>query len=211
MFRLLQRLTGLLLSTISSRHTLCAAGLGAQAASTFNAAYYQRSTVLAWMFALASLSLPSLAFAGDGDYCACACCGQHAACQKICRLVKDERKIPVTCWGCKCEEFCLGGPSHVGCVHCEEVCNACDPKQPADPKVPYSLPKTLVWKEWIPRCSTGIYTRKRLMRKTETKTVPSFKWVVEDLCPHCEGQAYSVPLPPGEKLPPLPVPDAKVK
>jgi len=30
-----------------------------------------------------------------------------------------------------------------------------------------------------------MYTRTKLMRKTEHVTVPSYKWVVDDLCAEC--------------------------
>jgi hypothetical protein len=42
------------------------------------------------------------------------------------------------------------------------------------------------------------------MKKTITKTIPSFKWVVEDLCPHCCANAQSVAVPAGTEIPPPP-------
>jgi hypothetical protein len=131
----------------------------------------------------ASLAVVTASLAGHG---ACARCGRHAPCQQVCRLVPEDRKITVTCWGCKCEEFCVGGPSHVACKGADEACLDCVGKEPPDPKPPFSLPRSFTWREWIPGCPQAIYTRKRLMRKTETKTVPGFKWVVEDVCAECQ-------------------------
>jgi hypothetical protein len=31
-----------------------------------------------------------------------------------------------------------------------------------------------------------MYTKTRLMKKIETKKIPSYKWVVEDVCAQCE-------------------------
>jgi hypothetical protein len=113
--------------------------------------------------------------------CCCAHCGCAAPCQKVCRLVCEEKKVDVFCWGCKCEEFCLPCHSKPGCRHCETVCNDC---ATCDPKVPQSEPKRFIWSDWFPS-GARIYTRTKLMRKTDTVTVPSYKWVVEDLCAEC--------------------------
>lgn len=42
------------------------------------------------------------------------------------------------------------------------------------------------------------------MKKTVTKTVPSFKWVVEDLCADCEAKTQDAVVPPGIAVPPPP-------
>ncbi len=128
----------------------------------------------------------------------CAHCRCSTGCQKICRLVCEEKKVTITCWGCKCEDFCLGGPSKPGCKHCEEVCAECDPN---DKSGVCAVPKRFVWRDWIPGCSEGIGTKKKLMKKTVTKTVPSFKWVVEDCCAACEPKLARVTIPPGADVP----------
>ena len=38
------------------------------------------------------------------DDCACAHCGCCCSCQKVCRLVEEEKKVEIVCWGKKCEE-----------------------------------------------------------------------------------------------------------
>jgi len=134
----------------------------------------------------------------------CAHCGCDHACQKVCRLVCEEKKITTTCWGCKEEDFCIPGPSKPGCKHCDMVCEECDPKGPC------VEPKKLVWREWIPGSCAKVYTKKKLMKRTVTTTVPSYKWVVEDLCPQCESACTAVSVPLGADIPPAPAVDAKM-
>lgn len=127
-------------------------------------------------------------------------------CQKICRLVCEEKKVDVVCWGCKSEDFCLGGPSKLDCRHTELVCESCD-----DPKAPFVQAKKFVWSDWLPSCSAKVHTKKKLMKKVVTQKVPSFKWVVEDLCEKCEANCPCAVIPAGADVPPLPVGDAKLK
>jgi hypothetical protein len=128
----------------------------------------------------------------------CDHCGGAGACQKVCRLVCETKKVEITCWGCKCEDFCVPGPSKPGCKHCETVCE--DGAEGCDPNGVHYQPQKFVWTEWIPGCAT-IRTRKKLMKKTITKTIPSYKWVVEDLCPHCQLKAQSATVPAGTAIP----------
>ena len=109
-----------------------------------------------------------------GEIC-CAHCGGHERTSKVCRLVCETRKVQITCYGCKAEDFCLPGPSRPGAEHCEEVCAA-------------SLPcaqRRFVWTEWFPSSTADLFTRKKLQKRPLTREIPSYKWVTEDLCPHC--------------------------
>jgi hypothetical protein len=99
----------------------------------------------------------------------------------VCRLVCEEKKVEVLCYGCKQEDFCVPRHGRCGCEHCETVCGECEA---CDPKVPHSEPKRLIWLDWIPT-GAQMYTRTKLMRKTTTVKVPSYKWVVEDMCAEC--------------------------
>lgn len=146
-------------------------------------------------------SLSSLFLAGQARAAGCRHCGCHNGCRKVCRLVCEEKKVEITCWGSKEEEFCIPGPSRPGCKHCETVCAECDDKH--DPKSPLVLPKKFVWTEWIPGCAK-VHTRKKLMKRTITKTIPSYKWVVEDLCDQCTAATPSVAVAPDALIPPLP-------
>jgi hypothetical protein len=105
----------------------------------------------------------------------------------------------------KCEDFCSQGKSCRGCKNCEEVCQSAE----KDGSGPCIAPQTFVWYDWIPGCSKGIYTKKKLMKKTVTKTVPSFKWVVEDLCAECEAKTQDALVPPGVNVPSSPKLDSK--
>src|SRR6185295_1583682 len=87
-----------------------------------------------------------------------------------------------------------------GCKNWEEVCQSTE----KDAGGPCVAPKDFVWYDWIPGCSKGILTKKKLMKKTVTKTVPSFKWVVEDLCSQCEEKLKGADVPPGVEVPPPP-------
>lgn len=50
-----------------------------------------------------------------------------------------------------------------------------------------------------------MFTRTKLMKKTITKEVPTYKWVVEDLCQHCEANCPCASIEQGAELPPVPV------
>jgi len=132
-------------------------------------------------------------------YGECACCRCQEPCEKTCRLVKEEKKITTTCWGYRCEDFCLGGPSYPKCENCESVCN----NDCQTPDVGFQ-PKRWIWTEWIPGCSAELYTKKKLMKRVVTKKVPSFNWVVEDRCQQCRDKGELVQVPPDATIPPIP-------
>jgi hypothetical protein len=140
--------------------------------------------VLALAFIVNS-SLPCAARAAEG---CCAGCGCAVPCQKVCRLECGEKKVEVVCWGCKCEDFCIPCKSQCDSEHCETVCQNCGEGE-ADV---CSKPKHFVWYDWCPGCGS-VHTKTKLMKKVETVTVPSYKWVVEDLCPQCAANAAAVP------------------
>jgi len=122
--------------------------------------------------------------------------------------VKEEKKVEVVCWGCKCEDFCLPRPSHPGCQHCEIVCDTEDVGTGAD--IPCVRPKQFVWTEWIPGCGAQIHTKKKLMKKVVTKKIPTFKWVVEDLCTQCEAKVAAAEFEPDQAIPLPPPVNAKI-
>jgi len=49
-----------------------------------------------------------------------------------------------------------------------------------------------------------MYTRKKLMKKTVTKKIPSYKWVVEDLCKECLSKEEPVKVAADAVIPPIP-------
>lgn len=150
------------------------------------------------------LCLASLVYANEFR---CAHCGHGGECCKVCRLVCEDKKVEVICWGVKCEEFCVPCHGKRCDEHCEMVCDECD----SDPETPYSKPKRFIWYDWLPTKAT-MHTRHKLMKKTITKNVPTYKWVVEDLCPHCSANCPCASIEPGTELPPVPpVPGASLK
>lgn len=136
-----------------------------------------------WLTALlvAAGTAMSLSIANADDGC-CSHCGHNGACRKVCRLVEEEKKVEIVCWGTKCEEFCAPCCSKKDCEYCEEVCGECDP---SDPNAVHAKAKKFIWRTWIPG-SARMYTKKKLMKKVITKKIPSHKWVVEDMCAGCE-------------------------
>jgi len=79
--------------------------------------------ILSALVALAGLlSRANVAIAGEEGS---APCGRAAACQTSYRLVPEDKRVDVVCWGCKCEDFCVPGPSKPGCRHCDAVCESC--------------------------------------------------------------------------------------
>jgi hypothetical protein len=144
------------------------------------------------------LLVPAIAAAGDH----CAHCGCQD-CERVCRLVREDKKVNITCWGCKCEDFCAPGKSCRDGRNCEEVCDDCDGEV-------CTAPKKFVWYNWVPGCAEHIYTKKKLMKKTVVKTIPSYKWVVEDLCPNCQGKCQCAEVEPGAKIPDPPPVAARI-
>lgn len=138
----------------------------------------------------------------------CQQCGCQTDCQKVCRLVCETRKVEITCWSCKVEEFCIPGPSKPGCKHQELVCDSCG--EGHDPTSPVAMPKRFVWTEWIPGCAT-VQTKKKLMKRTVIKTIPSYKWVVEELCDQCESNLPPVTIDHDAAAPPPPKIDAATR
>lgn len=154
-----------------------------------------RAHKLIIMSSIVLLGAAQAALAGHG---CCAHCGCRCDCQKVCRLICEEKKVEVVCWGCKCEDFCIPGPSKPGCKHCDTLCETCD--DGCDSSAVHAEPFHFVWREWIPGCA-HVHTKAKLMKKTVTKKVPSFKWVVEDLCAHCDANCPCANIPPGTSVP----------
>ena len=104
--------------------------------------------------------LPIVTFAADP----CNCGG----CDKVCKLICTTKTVEVTCYGYRCEELCVPGPSKVCQKHCNstEKCNVLC---------------RLRWTEWCPGGSKLTH-RKKLVKYIVKREVPSFKWVVGPAC-----------------------------
>ena len=116
--------------------------------------------------ALVVLAAVSTSTAGHGDNCG-QHCGCSCECQKICRLVCETKEVTKVTYRCKCEDFCVPGPSQ----RCQNDCNCghCDSCNQVT---------------WIPTCAE-VKTRKVLVKTEEKTKKPSYRWVVEYLCPQC--------------------------
>jgi hypothetical protein len=113
--------------------------------------------------ALAFTSLAPAAFAAN-TCPQCGCC----ECKKCCRLVCEMKEVTKTHYCCKCEDFCVLGPSKrctsccsCNCGHCAECRSS-----------------------WIP---TAAYVKtKHVAEKKEEKIQkPTYRFVVEYVCPQC--------------------------
>lgn len=140
--------------------------------------------------------------AGDCECSRCSC----KQSQKVCRLICEDKSVSVVCWGCEDEDFCVHGHSKERQCHCESVCADCENIGNVQTK-----PKKFVWSEWVPCGPASLHTRRKLMKRTVTKKIPSYKWVVEDLCAECQA-GLTLPLaPPVAEIPPLPTIDSETK
>ena len=138
-------------------------------------------------------------------------CGESCApcTKKVCKLVEEERKVEVVCWGCKCEDFCVPGPGCPKCEHCKRVCPNCD--EGTENARMCAQPKRFFWYDWITCRCPQMYTRTKLMKRVEVVKVPTYKWVVEEV-PVCDcGDACGCDEAVATDAPPLPKPSANVK
>ncbi len=113
--------------------------------------------------ALAGMIVPAWGKGHSG----CPECGGRRV-KKVCRLVCETKKETEVKYGCESEDFCVPGPSRRCGVRCEK--DECG-----------HVHRDYVWQ---PSCAQ-IRTRKKLMKKEVTREVPSFKWVVEEVCRDC--------------------------
>ncbi len=120
--------------------------------------------------AVAIVGLLSSAAAAD----CCNDCGCECRCCKVCRCVPEVKKVSKICYDCKCEDFCVPGPSKI----CGYKC-ACGEDCPCEHHLFHH--KEPIWQ---PTCAK-VYTRHVLVKKELTKEVCGWKWEVVDLCPHC--------------------------
>ena len=121
---------------------------------------------------------------------------------KIFDMLHQQKDVEVICWGCKCEPFCVPGPGCPTCRHCQCVCPNCEGG--CDPEKVHSQAKRFVWTDWVPSFAQ-MYTRTKLMKKTEKVKVPTYKWVVEEVCCDCASNCGYVE-PAEAKASPSPAP-----
>lgn len=165
-------------------------------------------------FLLAALAAGPLGASAQADDCCCRC-GNHCGVRKVCRLVCSTEEISTYCYGCKCEDICLPGKSCRGCLHSECVCGEDCPENCCEHRPSCHLE----WFDWRPSCAK-VRTVKKLVKYKLTREIPSWKWVVEEVCcdccpAHCCEEGLSPGDPQIEVAPPemhdeAPVPPAPV-
>jgi hypothetical protein len=112
--------------------------------------------------ALGLWSLTSIA--GDGRCDRCGCCCQ---CQAVCRVVCEMKEVSQTTWCCKCEEVCVPGRSQR--CDCDCSCGHCPQCRE---------------QSWVPTAAY-VKSRKVPVKHVEKVKKPSYRLVVEHICPHC--------------------------
>lgn len=118
------------------------------------------STILCSIVLLLGSLVSLVSLAGDGHCDRCGCCCQ---CQKVCRVVCEMKEVDKVCYSCKCEDFCVPGPSQ----HCHHGCD-CD--QCCKTQIP---------------TAAYVKTKRVLVKTVEKVKKPHYKLVVEYLCPTC--------------------------
>ena len=135
----------------------------------------------------------AISSAAEADQHCCNHCGCEAQCGKVCRLVCETKLVTKTIYDCKCEDFCIPGPSSRSKVCMADCCDGCRHKTYC----------------WTPG-SAHMRTRK-VLAKTEIRIAkPSYRRVVEDLCQQCQCRAVSVSAPPSAEVPLPPLLDARI-
>lgn len=118
---------------------------------------------------IVALFVASQIAAVHGDGC-CPGCGCHQT-KKICVPVREVKKETTYEYTCKCEDFCVPGPSRVvgHCVH--KDCNGCEHCCPVRE----------------PTCAR-VRSKVVLVKVPVTKEKCEIKWVVKCVCCNCGRQ-----------------------
>jgi hypothetical protein len=152
---------------------------------------------------------------GKGGGC-CDCCGACCDCCPVCVLECKEKEVEVVCWKCECEDFCLSGPCHLGCKHCENPC--CGDGKGKNGAgcgrgccLGCLCDFGFAWREECPGCPTH-HHRKKLYKKIEKVKVPIYVWTVQSCCGKCEGKMQGAEIPVDADIPnPPAIESAKYK
>ncbi len=131
----------------------------------------------------------------------CGHCGCDRGCVRVCRLVRETKEIEVTFWACCDEDVCVPGPACRGRER--SVAIEVQGPQDGDCNCIGCLCQRLSWHRWSPGKAT-IKSRKKLYKKTVTREIPTYRWVVEDICPACESRLAAVTVDRKATIPPPP-------
>lgn len=116
---------------------------------------------------LLMLACASALLSGDtrADTGCCEHCGCRHKVKKVCRLVCETKKEKKAEYCCETEDFCVPGRSQ----RCGTTCDCDGHRKPV----------------WKPTCAR-VRTKTKLVKKEVTKEVPTWKWVVEEICCDCQ-------------------------
>jgi hypothetical protein len=154
-----------------------------------DAAMSTRSTAL-WIAVMLVAS-----FAEAGDHGSCTSCGCHCGLKPVCRLVCEMKEVTEWCYDCKCEDFCVPGPSKKCGEECQPDCTS-----------PHGKSCHTLWQ---PSCGKA-HQRTLLIKYPVKKLVPAYRCEVVHMCDrcchHCGGGEAIEPLPgvSPELAPPVP-------
>ncbi len=123
------------------------------------------------LIAAIAVSLTALAFAATAGAPCCQECGCNSCVRKICRRVCEMKEVKSYEYSCKCEDFCVPGPSQNCHMHCKPDC-----KEPHGVKYEQHCD---------PPCWAEVHTKNKLYKHEVVKKVPHYKWVVEHVCDAC--------------------------
>ena len=112
---------------------------------------------------LGAWAVDSLGHAGCCSHCGCNC-----ACEKVCRMICEMKDVKKTCYTCKCEDFCVPGPSQ----RCQSACGNC------------GHCKDCREASFIPTAAY-IKTKKVPVKHETVVKKPTYRFVVEYVCPKC--------------------------
>jgi hypothetical protein len=157
--------------------------------------------ILKRILIVVGLALPALTSAEmRAEQHVCAECGAEACCRAYCRCVPSTEEKKKLCFDCKCEDFCVPGPSCYLGSKCEAM-----PLPGKEDACGCGGNCCITWNLWKPRCAE-VRTRKVLVVHEVKKEVPTYKWQVEYLCDSCRDCcADAMPLRPQQGAEILPV------
>jgi hypothetical protein len=107
------------------------------------------------------------------------------ACDKVCKLVCETKKLTAICYGNESKEICLPGPSRAGCKHCETCCGdcQCDPSASCQESAPKC---EFCWRDWF-ACGCATPRSVKVLTKYQAeKKICWYHWeVVDASCCDC--------------------------
>jgi hypothetical protein len=121
----------------------------------------------------------------------CNHCGCQHTTRKVCRVECGEKEVTEVVWGCECVDFCVPGPSELLGEKCQ-----CGHESTCDGSHHGKHKKSLIWR---PGCAE-VRTKKVLVKKEVKKKVPSYKWVVEEVCNSCRSVCSQEPASPQQAV-----------